>query len=72
MKNQNALGKFKVLGQGVVFLIISLLFLEITNPVLSQEKIIKIDGSSTVRGPDSNQHSLSETKPFSQNGLRIG
>jgi len=48
MKNQNELGKFKVLGQGVVFLIISLLFLGITSPVLSQEKIIKIDGSSTV------------------------
>src|SRR4030043_2296644 len=48
MKNQNELGKFKVLGQGVVFLIIPLLFLGITSPVLSQEKIIKIDGSSTV------------------------
>ena len=48
MKNQNELGKFKVLGQGVVFLIISLLFLGITSPVLSQEKIIKIDRSSTV------------------------
>src|SRR4030042_3789 len=33
MKNQNELGKFKVLGQGVVFLIISLLFLGITSPV---------------------------------------
>jgi phosphate transport system substrate-binding protein len=48
MKNQNALGKLKILGQVAVFLIVSLLFLGITSPVLSQEKIIKIDGSSTV------------------------
>ena len=48
MKDQYSLGKFKILGQGVVFLITSLLFLGITSPVLSQEKIIKIDGSSTV------------------------
>jgi phosphate transport system substrate-binding protein len=48
MKNQFALGKLNFIGQRIVFLIISLLFLGITNPVLSQEKIIKIDGSSTV------------------------
>ncbi len=48
MKEQNKLRNIKMLAQGVVFLIISLLFLGITSPVLSQEKIIKIDGSSTV------------------------
>lgn len=48
MKEQNKLRTIKILAQGVVFLIISLLFLGITSPVLSQVKIIKIDGSSTV------------------------
>lgn len=48
MKEQNKLRNIKMLAQGVVFLIISLLFLGITSPVLSQVKIIKIDGSSTV------------------------
>jgi phosphate transport system substrate-binding protein len=48
MKNQNALGKFNILAQVIGFLMFSLFFLGITSPVLSQEKIIKIDGSSTV------------------------
>jgi phosphate transport system substrate-binding protein len=48
MKNRNAMEKFKFLAQGVLFLMVALLFLGMTSPVLSQEKIIKIDGSSTV------------------------
>lgn len=48
MKNQNALGKFNILAQVIGFLMFPLFFLGITSPVLSQEKIIKIDGSSTV------------------------
>jgi phosphate transport system substrate-binding protein len=48
MKIQNALKKFKIVVQGLVFLTFSTIILGMTSPVLSQEKIIKIDGSSTV------------------------
>ncbi len=47
MKNQGIKGKLKFMGQGIVFLII-FIYLGGTGPVFSQEKIIKIDGSSTV------------------------
>jgi phosphate transport system substrate-binding protein len=47
MKIQNGLKKIKILAQGGLFFIFFMVICG-TSPVLGQEKIIKIDGSSTV------------------------